>query len=283
MEDIPSNQVSDYLSVINPAEGRPTNTKPRAKPQGSLEHALEDSDMENADPALVPQNTKKPAKKQTKEKHKKDVLEKVQNSKVTKKTSTTKKPSTTKKASTSARKDAVIAHLNTATVKKEAFNSKDGTTTATAQPSTSKASKASKKPTTITASKKPSTSKTTTKTSSTKVSKLSSRPKAISSSAAPSSTVPTAASSGLTPLPGLPTYEGYHYYQLSALCHERNIVSGGNTAELRKRLIQDDINVVNNLPREAKPYHKDTKRARVHQPPVVPGAPQARPAVSVRG
>ncbi|KAJ4305577.1 hypothetical protein N0V90_001108 [Kalmusia sp. IMI 367209] len=83
----------------------------------------------------------------------------------------------------------------------------------------------------------------------------------------------------LTPLSGRPSYSEYGYYDLVALCHQRNIMSGGSTLDVRNRLIQDDINVDRGLPREAKNYVKDTKRKRGHEAPVVPNAPVALPAV----
>jgi hypothetical protein len=84
------------------------------------------------------------------------------------------------------------------------------------------------------------------------------------------------------PLPGLPDYAAYGYYDLAAICFERNLVSGGKAPELRARLIQDDINVIQDLPREAKPYSKEKQRERKHKVPVVPGTPQAPPAARIK-
>ncbi|KAF2251118.1 hypothetical protein BU26DRAFT_592206 [Trematosphaeria pertusa] len=83
----------------------------------------------------------------------------------------------------------------------------------------------------------------------------------------------------VTPLSGLPSYAEYNYYQCAALCFERNLISGGNAEILRNRLIQDDINVTRNLPREAKPYSRETRRKRENQAPIVANAPTAPPAV----
>jgi hypothetical protein len=83
----------------------------------------------------------------------------------------------------------------------------------------------------------------------------------------------------LAPLPGCPDYAGYNYYELASICFERNLVSGGNAQVLRTRLIQDDINVIQDLPREAKSYSKEKVRGRKNTAPVVPNAPRAAPAV----
>lgn len=93
---------------------------------------------------------------------------------------------------------------------------------------------------------------------------------------------PPAVSQAVTPLPVRPSYDEYTYYQLAALCFERNLVSGGKENILRNRLVQDDINVIQGLPREAKTYAKEKDRARKHKAPVVPGAPPAPPAVALR-
>lgn len=82
----------------------------------------------------------------------------------------------------------------------------------------------------------------------------------------------------IAPLPGRPTYGQYHYYQLVALCGERNIKSGNGTQAVRNRLIQDDINIIQNLPRDAKNYAKDA-REKKHVAPVVANAPIAPPAI----
>lgn len=54
----------------------------------------------------------------------------------------------------------------------------------------------------------------------------------------------------LQPLPGGEDYSQYNYYQLLAVCRERQIYSTGDTQEVRNRLIQDDINVAQGLPRD---------------------------------
>jgi hypothetical protein len=83
----------------------------------------------------------------------------------------------------------------------------------------------------------------------------------------------------ILPLTGRPDYEQYGYYQLASICFERNLVSGGNASTLRSRLIQDDINVIQGLTREAKSYSKEKVRGRKNEAPVVPNAPQVAPAV----
>jgi hypothetical protein len=101
--------------------------------------------------------------------------------------------------------------------------------------------------------------------------------------ASPPAPAPKGANSAsVQPLPGRPDYAPFTYYQLASLCFERNLVSGGNAPTLRSRLIQDDINVINQLPREAKPYSKDNPRGRKNKAPIVPNAPQAPPAVHVK-
>jgi len=82
-----------------------------------------------------------------------------------------------------------------------------------------------------------------------------------------------------SPLPGCPDYAVYNYYQLASICFERNLVSGRNAQTLRSRLIQDDVNVIQDLPREAKSYSKEKVRERKYKAPIVPNAPQASPAV----
>ncbi|KAF2643889.1 hypothetical protein P280DRAFT_514880 [Massarina eburnea CBS 473.64] len=101
---------------------------------------------------------------------------------------------------------------------------------------------------------------------------------AVSADDEPSAEGPVRAAP-VKPLPGMSDYEQYDYYQLAALCHERNVVSGQGVAVIRQRLIQDDINVVQGLPRDAKPYAKEKKRARKTVAPKVPNAPAAPPAV----
>ena len=96
---------------------------------------------------------------------------------------------------------------------------------------------------------------------------------------APTPPAKPATAAQILPLPGRPDYAGFNYYQLSAICFERNLVSGGKVDALRARLIQDDINVIQVLPREAKPYSKEKVRGRKNMAPVVPNAPQAAPAV----
>ncbi|KAF2867582.1 hypothetical protein BDV95DRAFT_581279 [Massariosphaeria phaeospora] len=101
---------------------------------------------------------------------------------------------------------------------------------------------------------------------------------------APKSKLPTPPSpqrkARLTLGPNRPDYEPYKYNQLAALCEQRNIISKGSEHDLRDRLIQDDINVDNGLPREARAYAG--KRDRKTVAPIVPNAPVAGPAIAAR-
>ncbi|KAF3009913.1 hypothetical protein E8E13_010943 [Curvularia kusanoi] len=54
----------------------------------------------------------------------------------------------------------------------------------------------------------------------------------------------------LAPLPGGEDYCQYKYYQLLAICRDRNIHCPGDTQEVRNLLIQDDINIARGLPRD---------------------------------
>jgi hypothetical protein len=56
------------------------------------------------------------------------------------------------------------------------------------------------------------------------------------------------------PLPDQPDYANYTYYQVAALGRARHIPTGGNTQEIRNRLIRDDINMAQNKPRERSRY-----------------------------
>ncbi|KAJ8119142.1 hypothetical protein OPT61_g35 [Boeremia exigua] len=54
----------------------------------------------------------------------------------------------------------------------------------------------------------------------------------------------------IQPLSGGEDYSQYKYYQLLAVCRERQIYSSGDTQEVRNCLIQDDINIQQGLPRD---------------------------------
>lgn len=86
----------------------------------------------------------------------------------------------------------------------------------------------------------------------------------------------------ITPLPGCPSYAEYKYNDLSALCRERNIKSGGDEQALRYRLICDDTFVINGQShlRDAKNYA--SRKQHDHPAPVVPNAPDALPAAYKR-
>jgi hypothetical protein len=86
----------------------------------------------------------------------------------------------------------------------------------------------------------------------------------------------------IEPLPGLPDYKAYDYFDLVALCQQRNLVSGGDIHIIRARLVHDDINVINDLPREAKSYAKEKTRPRARAAPVVPNAPVAPAAPTIK-
>jgi hypothetical protein len=58
----------------------------------------------------------------------------------------------------------------------------------------------------------------------------------------------------LAPLPGQPDYAKYTYYEVAALGRARHIPTGGNTQEIRNRLVRDDINVAQNKKRERSRY-----------------------------
>lgn len=58
----------------------------------------------------------------------------------------------------------------------------------------------------------------------------------------------------LASLPGQPDYADYTYYEAAALGRARHIPTGGNTQEIRNRLIQDDTNVAQNKTRERSRY-----------------------------
>ncbi|KAL1593405.1 hypothetical protein SLS60_011013 [Paraconiothyrium brasiliense] len=81
--------------------------------------------------------------------------------------------------------------------------------------------------------------------------------------------------------PGRPSYAEYEYYELVALCRDRNIKSGGGDQAVRNRLIRDDIALDDGLPtRDAKNYASRNESKTVA--PVVPNMPIAPPAVYVR-
>lgn len=94
----------------------------------------------------------------------------------------------------------------------------------------------------------------------------------------PETDAPTSAASPAV----LPNYHAYAYYECASLCCERNLISSGNVFELQARLTQDDINLIQGLPREAKPYSKQNPRDRMRAAPTVPNAPKAPPAQNVK-
>lgn len=71
----------------------------------------------------------------------------------------------------------------------------------------------------------------------------------------------------LEPSPGVDDYSGYSYYELLAVCRDRNILGGGDTQEVRKRLIQDDINVKEGLPRDVVTWKGKVRKDLKHQTP----------------
>lgn len=71
----------------------------------------------------------------------------------------------------------------------------------------------------------------------------------------------------IPPLPGHPTYADIGYYQLTALCRQRNIPSSGNEQEVRNTLILDDSNVAQGLKREVS-KSQGSKRKYKHHPPM---------------
>ncbi|KAJ4351708.1 uncharacterized protein N0V89_007051 [Didymosphaeria variabile] len=81
--------------------------------------------------------------------------------------------------------------------------------------------------------------------------------------------------------PGRPSYAEYEYYELVALCRDRNIKSGGGDQAVRNHLIRDDIALDDRLPtRDAKNYTSRNESKTLA--PVVPNMPIAPPAVYVR-
>lgn len=61
-------------------------------------------------------------------------------------------------------------------------------------------------------------------------------------------------------MPSKSPYTNYNYFELAALCRERNIPSGGKAPVLRARLIQDDINMETGKEREVKKYKNSGRR-----------------------
>lgn len=71
----------------------------------------------------------------------------------------------------------------------------------------------------------------------------------------------------LQPLPGSEDYSKYKYYELLAVCRERQIYSTRNTQEVRNCLIQDDINIELDLPRDIAKYKAWSSKHYLHKVP----------------
>jgi hypothetical protein len=83
------------------------------------------------------------------------------------------------------------------------------------------------------------------------------------------------------PLNGAVDYSQWGYYQLAALCRERGLISGGNVAIIRARLMADDVAVRDGTPRQDLcKYNRGTdtkpKREYKHTAPVTPAKPPAK-------
>lgn len=83
----------------------------------------------------------------------------------------------------------------------------------------------------------------------------------------------------LLPRPGMPNYQDYKYYDLTALLRDRNVRSGGREERCRNRLIQDDIYIVNQQwdMRDARNWTHQSREVKTESPNV-PNMPVAPPA-----
>lgn len=71
----------------------------------------------------------------------------------------------------------------------------------------------------------------------------------------------------LKPHPGALDYSEFKYGEVVAECRRRNIHGGGDTQTVRNRLMQDDINVKQGLPRDLASYKRKTRKAYKHEAP----------------
>ena len=83
----------------------------------------------------------------------------------------------------------------------------------------------------------------------------------------------------LLPRPGLPNYQAFKYYDLTALLRDRNIRSGGREERCRNRLIQDDIYIIDQQwdMRDARNWNHQQREVKT-EAPTVPNMPVAPPA-----